>query len=173
MPKDTNTCSQFPGNCEKNKTYYYFCLSNFIHTYTAPEFSIDHFRISSNTPCLRRTHIVAADNRRKVKNVKIAKLWWQSNGKRGISKIRWWVETTFNDNTMARDEWLRQGMESSEQNQTLSGRWVTMSHFQHAENLPTNATDNFGCLWSLPDSSATTDGNTWWLAANSKLQFAA
>ena len=46
-------------------------------------------------------------------------------------------------------------------------------NFQHAENLPTNATDNFGRLRSLPDSSATTDGNTRRLAANSKLQFAA
>ena len=47
-------------------------------------------------------------------------------------------------------------------------------NFQHAENLPSlNATDNFGRLRSLPDSSATTDGNTRWLAANSKLQFAA
>ena len=31
------------------------------------------------------------------------------------------METTFNDNTTARDEWLRQGTESSEQNRTLSG----------------------------------------------------
>ena len=76
---------------------------------------------------LRRAHIVAADNRRKVTNVKIAKLWRQATAKRGISKIRWRVETTFNGNTTARDEWLRQGTESSEQNRRLSGRWVTMS----------------------------------------------
>ena len=43
---------------------------------------------------------------------------------------------------------------------------------QHAENLPTDATDNFGRLRSLADSSATI-GNTRWLAGNSKLQFAA
>ena len=65
----------------------------------------------------RRAHIVAADNRRKVTNVKIAKLWRQATAKRGLSKIRWQVETTFNNNTAARDEWLRQGTgtESSEQ----------------------------------------------------------
>ena len=80
---------------------------------------------------LRRAHIVAADNRRKATNVKIAKLWRQSDGKRGISKIHWRVVTTFNDNTTARDEWLRQGTESSEQNRTLSGRWVTMSRRRH------------------------------------------
>ena len=39
--------------------------------------------------------------------MKIAKLWLQSDGKKGLSKIRWQVETTFNDNTTARDEWLR------------------------------------------------------------------
>ena len=30
------------------------------------------------------------------------------------------METTLNDNTTARDEWLRQGTESSEQNRTVS-----------------------------------------------------
>ena len=75
---------------------------------------------------LRRAHIVAADNRRKATNVEIAKLWRQSDGKRGVSNIRWQMETTFNDNMTARDEWLRQGTEPSEQNRTLSRRWVTM-----------------------------------------------
>ena len=46
-------------------------------------------------------------------------------------------------------------------------------NFQHAENLPTDAIDNIGRLRSLADSSATIDGNTRWLAGNSKLQFAA
>ena len=46
-------------------------------------------------------------------------------------------------------------------------------NFQHAENLPTVATDNIGLLRSIANSSATIDGNTRWLARNSKLQFAA
>ena len=50
---------------------------------------------------------------------------------------------------------------------------LPLPNFQHAENLPTNATDNIGRLRSLANSSATIDGNTRWLAGNSKLQFAA
>ena len=48
---------------------------------------------------------------------------------------------------------------------TESQRIVLLSqNFQHAENLPMDATDNFGRLRWLPDSSATIDGNTRWLA---------
>ena len=48
---------------------------------------------------------------------------------------------------------------------TESQRIVLPSqNFQHAENLPMDATDNFGRLRWLPDSSATIDGNTRWLA---------
>ena len=37
---------------------------------------------------------------------------------------------------------------------------LLLQNFQHAENLPTNATVNFGRLRSPADSSATIDGNT-------------
>ena len=50
---------------------------------------------------LRQAHIVAADNRRKATNEEIAYLWRQSDGKRGMNKICWRVETTMNDNTTA------------------------------------------------------------------------
>ena len=42
---------------------------------------------------------------------------------------------------------------------TCTANCFAVTNFQHAVNLPTDATDNFGRLRSLPDSSATSDGN--------------
>ena len=62
---------------------------------------------------LRRAHIVASTKGDERENCKIVAAKRRQKGNK---------QDSFNDNTTAKDEWLRQGAESSEQNRTLSGR---------------------------------------------------
>ena len=89
-------------------------------------------------------------------------------------------QRNFNDLKTTRDGLARHGnvkemrvAVSKENLNRITTNCFAVTKFQHAENLPTNATDNFGRLRLLPDSSPTNDDNTRWLAASSKLQFAA
>ena len=72
--------------------------------------------------------------------------------------------TTRDDLKTTRDGLVRHGnvkeirVAVSNEIRTKSQVILPAQNFQHAENLPTNATDNFGRLRSLADSSATVEG---------------
>ena len=61
-----------------------------------------------------------------------------------------------------RTAWKRQRTEGCDLQRNLNvikTKFLTSLNFQYAENLPTNATANFGRLRSPANSSATIDGN--------------
>ena len=67
-----------------------------------------HYYFRKSHVIKRVAHTVAADHQRNATNVKIiTECWRLSDGKRGQSKIRWRLQTTFSEDTTGVDGGLR------------------------------------------------------------------